>query len=117
MKIHLYYTYILTNINHTVIYTGVSNDLVRRIFEHKKKLIKGFTEKYNVDKLIYFEKFEHIGLAIKREKQIKGYSRAKKIVLINNLNPEWRDLYNQGKIEITASEKKDSSPLKAGNSE
>ena len=109
MKIHLYYTYLLTNINNTVVYTGVSNDLVRRIFEHKRKLFKGFTEKYNVDKLIYFEKFDYIDLAIKREKQIKGYSRAKKIALINKLNPEWMDLYDKGKIEITVSEKKDSS--------
>lgn len=83
MKIHCYYTYILTNKNHTVLYTGVTNDLSRRCFEHKKKLIKGFTEKYNVDQLIYFEVFDYIDLAIKREKQIKGYSRVKKLALVN----------------------------------
>lgn len=99
MKIHLYYVYILTNRNHNVLYIGVTNNLVRRIFEHKKKLVRGFTEKYNVDKLIYFEQFDFIDLAIAREKQIKGYSRAKKIILINKLNPEWKELYNNGKIE------------------
>ncbi|MBI3503041.1 MAG: GIY-YIG nuclease family protein [Bacteroidetes bacterium] len=109
MKIHLYYVYILTNKNHTVLYTGVINDLVRRTFEHKKKLIKGFTEKYNVDKLLYFEKFDFIDLAIAREKQIKGYSGAKKIALINKQNPEWKDLYENGKIEIPVSEKRGSS--------
>ena len=78
MKIHIYYIYILTNNNNTVLYTGVTNDLVRRIHEHKNKLIKGFTEKYNVDKLVYYEVFDYIELAIRREKQIKGYSRVKK---------------------------------------
>lgn len=99
MEIHLYYTYILTNKNQTVLYTGVTNDLVRRCFEHKNKLVKGFTEKYNVDKLIYFEVFDFVDFAIKREKQLKGYSRIKKIDLINKMNPEWKDLYNNGRIE------------------
>jgi len=81
MKLHLYYVYILTNVNHTVLYTGVTNDLERRCFEHKQKKIKGFTQKYNVDKLIYYEKFDFVDLAIAREKQIKGYSRAKKLNL------------------------------------
>ena len=98
MKIYQYYIYILTNINHTVLYTGVTNDLARRVFEHKKKITKGFTSKYNVNKLIYFEVFDFIDLAIRREKQIKGYSRIKKIALINKLNPEWKELYNEGKI-------------------
>lgn len=110
MKIHLYYVYILTNANHTVLYTGITNDIVRRIFEHKKKIIKGFTFKYNVDKLVYFEVFDFVDLAIAREKQIKGYSRVKKLALINSFqpeadqplagNPQWIDLYNNGKIEI-----------------
>ena len=78
MKIHLYYVYILTNVNHNVLYTGITNDIVRRCFEHKLKKIKGFTQKYNVYKLIYFEKFDYVDLAIIREKQIKGYSRANK---------------------------------------
>ena len=100
MQIHCYYTYILTNKNHTVLYTGVTNDLVRRCFEHKNKLLRGFTEKYNVDNLIYFEVFDYVDLAIKREKQIKGYSRAKKVALINKFNSGWIDLYSNGKIEI-----------------
>jgi putative endonuclease len=93
MKIHVYYVYILTNANHTVLYTGVTNDLVRRLNEHQQKKIKGFTKKYNVDKLIYFEEFEFIDLAIAREKQIKGYSRIKKIALIDKFNPEWNELF------------------------
>jgi putative endonuclease len=100
MKIHLYYVYILTNANHKVLYTGVTNDLERRCFEHKLKKIKGFTQKYNVDKLIYFEKFDFIDLAIAREKQIKGYSRVKKIILVNQFNNGWNDLYSNGTIEI-----------------
>lgn len=99
MKLHIYYTYILTNKNHTVLYTGVTNDLSRRCHEHKNKLIKGFTEKYNVDNLVYFELFDFIDLAIAREKQLKGYSRAKKETLINSFNAKWEDLYNNGKIE------------------
>ena len=63
-------------------------------------MIKGFTEKYNVDKLVYFEVFDYVDLAIKREKQIKGYSRAKKVALINKINSDWIDLYRNGKIEI-----------------
>jgi len=98
MKIHCYYIYILTNKNNTVLYTGVTNDLVRRCHEHKNKLIKGFTEKYNVDKLIYYELFEDINLAIIREKQIKGFSREKKDLLIEKFNPSRKDLYNQGQI-------------------
>jgi putative endonuclease len=99
MKMHLYYVYILTNSNHNVLYTGITNDLERRCFEHKKKEIKGFTRKYNVDKLIYYEKFDSVDLAIAREKQIKGYSRAKKVILINEFNPRWKDLNYNGKIE------------------
>jgi len=100
MKIQLYYVYILTNANHKVLYTGVTNDLERRCFEHKQKKIKGFTQKYNVDKLVYFEKFDFVDLAIKREKQIKGYSRMKKITLIEQINDGWNDLFNNGIIEI-----------------
>jgi len=100
MRIHIYYVYILTNSNHTVLYTGVTNDLERRCYEHKKKIIKGFTSKYNVDKLVYFEQLEFIDMAIGREKQIKGYSRAKKETLISNFNKEWKELCNEGKIEV-----------------
>lgn len=99
MKIHIYYIYILTNKNNTVLYTGVTNNLVRRCHEHKKKLIKGFTEKYNVDKLVYYEVFNFIELAIKREKQIKGYSREKKDILIDKVNPNRDELYKNGIIK------------------
>ena len=88
-----YYIYLLTNKHNNVLYTGVTNDLVRRIYEHKNKLQKGFTEKYNVDRLVYYEIYADIVEAIRREKQIKGWSRTKKNDLINQLNPEWKDLY------------------------
>ena len=103
MKPHLYFVYILTNSNHTVLYTGVMNDLERRCFEHKQKKIKGFTQKYNVDKLIYFERFDIIDDAIAREKQIKGYSRMKKIALIDQFNEEWTELYLNFKIKLPVS--------------
>jgi putative endonuclease len=89
-----YCVYILTNKNNTVLYVGVTNNLTRRIWEHKSKLIEGFTKKYNVDKLVYFESFDNSGDAIKREKQLKAGSRKKKVELINKLNPEWKELYN-----------------------
>ena len=92
MKLHLYYVYILTTRNNTVLYTGVTNDLKRRVFEHKSGLNEGFTKKYHVHKLIYFEIFDYVELAIAREKQIKGYSREKKIKLIEAMNPEWKEL-------------------------
>ena len=101
MVIKLYYVYILTNAYNKVLYTGVTNNLERRCYEHKQKLIKGFSQKYNVDKLIYFEKFDFIDLAIAREKQIKGYSRVKKIILIDQFNNAWNDLYSNGTIEIS----------------
>lgn len=87
------YVYILFNKSDGVLYTGVTSDLVKRVFEHKSKVIKGFTQKYNVDKLGYYEIFEDIEQAILREKQIKAGSRKKKIELIESTNPEWRDLY------------------------
>ena len=100
MEIHLYFVYILTNANHKVLYTGVTNDLERRCYEHRQKKIKGFTKKYKVDKCIYFEKFELVNLAITREKQIKGYSRLKKHALIDQFNPGWKELYVNGQIVI-----------------
>lgn len=90
-----YFVYLMTNKNNTVIYTGVTNDLKRRVYEHKEKLIDGFTKKYNVNKLVYFEFTSDINSAIQREKQIKAGSRKKKIDLINSINPEWKDLYNE----------------------
>lgn len=90
-----YYIYIMTNKNHTVLYIGVTNNLKRRVYEHKEKLINGFTTKYNINKLVYYEVYEDISNAISREKQIKSGSRQKKINLINNINKEWKDLYEE----------------------
>jgi len=90
-----YCVYIMTNKYNTVLYTGVTNDIQRRVNEHKQKLVKGFTKKYNIDKLVYFETFEDIRYAIEREKQIKAGSRQKKIDLVNSLNKEWKDLYDE----------------------
>lgn len=87
------YVYLLTNKHHNVLYTGVTSDLIRRIYEHKTKLVKGFTQKYNVDQLVYYEACDNIVLAIEREKKIKGWSRKKKNDLVNTLNPRWHDLY------------------------
>ena len=84
----------MTNKNNTVIYTGVTNDLKRRVYEHKEKMISGFTKKNNVNKLVYFEFTSDINSAIQKEKQIKAGSRQKKIDLINSINPEWKDLFN-----------------------
>ncbi len=88
----MYYVYILTNQYNTVLYTGVTNNLERRLYEHKNKLINGFTKKYNVDKLVYFEQTDNINSAITREKQIKGWIRKKKDELIASINAEWKDL-------------------------
>lgn len=88
-----YYIYILTNKNNNILYTGVTNDLLRRMYEHKSKLIEGFTKKYNVNKLVYFEEFRNINEAIAAEKKIKGWIRNKKITLIKSKNPEWKDIF------------------------
>ncbi len=88
-----YYVYILTNINNRVLYTGVTNDLKRRVYEHKEKFVNGFTKKYNVSKLGYYEIFEDAENAILREKKIKAGSRQKKIDMVNAMNKEWADLY------------------------
>jgi putative endonuclease len=88
-----YYVYIMTNKNNKVLYTGITNDLKRRIYEHKEKFGPGFTKKYNVSKLVYYEIFEDPENAILREKQIKAGSRQKKIDLIHSMNKEWTDLY------------------------
>jgi len=89
------YVYILTNINHTVLYTGVTSDLVNRVWQHKNKRVRGFTKRYNVDKLVYFEGPGDPIHAIEREKQIKAGSRQKKLDLINAKNPDWNDLYEE----------------------
>lgn len=88
-----YYIYILTNQRNTALYTGVTNNLLRRVYEHKQKFVKGFTDRYNINKLVYYETLESACEAISREKQIKGGSRDKKLKLIRSLNPDWRDLY------------------------
>ncbi len=88
-----YYVYIMTNKTNRVLYTGVTNDLKRRIYEHREKLAEGFTKKYNAGKLVFYEVCEDIENAFLREKQIKGGSREKKIALVNSMNKEWRDLY------------------------
>ena len=86
--------YILTNSNNTTLYVGVSSDIVNRIKQHKEKHYpKSFTARYNLEKLVYYETFQLIGDAIGREKQLKAGSRAKKIALIENINPDWKDLY------------------------
>ena len=87
-----FYVYILTNTGQTVLYIGVTNDLPRRIGEHKASLIEGFTKRYKVWKLIYFEEFGDIKYAIAREKQLKGWVRVKKENLIKSVNPSWREL-------------------------
>ena len=79
-----YYIYILSNVNNSVLYTGVTNNLIKRVYEHKEKLVEGFTKKYNVNKLVYYEVFEDINYAINREK---------KIDLIRSMNKDWKDLY------------------------
>jgi len=90
-----YYIYIITNKWNTVLYTGVTNDLVKRIYQHKNKLTDGFSSKYNLDKLVYYEICENPEVAIKREKTIKNLVRRKKNDLIKNKNPEFTDLYDQ----------------------
>ena|SRR3989344_367703 len=87
------YVYILANITNRVLYIGVTSNLVKRVWEHKQKLVKGFTDKYNIDKLVYYETFEDINEAIKREKHLKGGSREKKLKLIESVNPVFEDLY------------------------
>ncbi|MCL2860201.1 MAG: GIY-YIG nuclease family protein [Oscillospiraceae bacterium] len=91
----MYYVYILTNYTNKVLYVGVTNNLIRRIYEHKNKLASGFTSKYNVNKLVYYDGTNEAMSAIEREKQIKGWTRKKKINLINDFNPDWIDLYSE----------------------
>jgi|GEM_PF-266156 len=97
-----YYVYILTNKRHTVLYTGVTSDLARRIWEHKNKTdrVSEFTKKYNCDKLVYYDYGQSVNEAIGREKQIKSWSRKRKIDLINKFNPEWKDL-SEGLLGVT----------------
>ncbi len=91
MRTGKYYVYILTNKSKTL-YVGVTNDLERRIYEHKNKLVEGFASKYNLTKLAYFEETNSAESAISREKQLKGWLRRKKVALIESMNPDWKDL-------------------------
>jgi putative endonuclease len=93
MQDKTYYIYILANWCNKVLYVGVTNDLQRRVYEHKQKLLKGFTQRYNVDRLVYFEVCSDALVAIEREKQIKSWSREKKNKLVESQNREWVDLY------------------------
>jgi putative endonuclease len=86
-----YYVYLLTNRSGTL-YTGLTSDLERRVYEHKHKLVDGFTKKYNIDMLVYYEETDDVEAALWREKQIKAWRRSKRVALIESMNPQWRDL-------------------------
>ncbi len=86
------YIYILTNKNNTVLYTGVTSNLAKRIYEHKNHLVDGFSKRYNLEKLVYYEVVNDVSVAIQREKQVKAGSRKKKVELINSINSDWNDL-------------------------
>ena len=88
----IYYVYLITNWNDNVMYVGVTNNLERRIYEHKHKLVEGFSAKYNVNKLVYFEETPDVNTALAREKEIKKWRREKKNALVQNSNPTWQDL-------------------------
>ena len=89
------YVYIMTNANQTTLYTGVTNDLARRVYQHRQGLVSGFTKRYNITSLVYYEVFDDPPEAIRREKQIKAGSRARKEKLIESINPGWMDLYEK----------------------
>ncbi len=89
------YIYIITNTYNTVLYVGVTNNLVRRIYEHKQKMVDGFSKTYNLNKLVYYEQYQKIVQAIEREKQLKKWDRAWKDLLIEKFNPSWHDLYDE----------------------
>ena len=88
----MYFVYILTNWDDSVLYIGVTSNLTRRLYEHRNHLAVGFTKKYNIHKLVYFEETSDVYSAISREKQLKGWSRKKKNDLISKMNPEWKEL-------------------------
>jgi len=90
-----YFIYMMTNPSHTVLYTGVTGNLAKRLFEHQNKLVEGFTSRYNCIKLIYYEQTNDVASAIEREKEIKGWTRYKKEMLIQSINPTWMDLSNE----------------------
>jgi putative endonuclease len=88
-----FYVYILSSKRNGTLYIGVTSDLIKRVWEHKNKLVEGFTERYGVDRLVYYEQFQDVAYAIRREKRLKKYNRAWKIDLIEKVNPNWKDLY------------------------
>ena len=91
-----YYVYLMTNSHKNLLYTGITNDLIRRVYEHKHHLDKGsFTDRYNIEYLVYFESTSDVTAAIDREKQIKGWNRKRKNNLVESKNPEWKDLYEE----------------------
>ena len=92
--LNLYFVYILTNRRNGTLYTGVSNDLLRRVYEHKQGLVDGFTKRYGINRLVYYESTESISSAITREKQLKKWKRKWKLRLIEESNRQWRDLYD-----------------------
>ena len=94
-----YYVYIITNFNNKVMYIGVTNDIKRRLFEHTNKTVEGFTSKYSVHKLVYVEHYTDAYLAIKREKQLKGWRRQRKNELVETMNPGWEDLFKKWQRE------------------
>jgi putative endonuclease len=89
----IFYVYILSSKRNGTLYIGVTSNLIKRVWEHKNKLVEGFTEKYGVDKLVYYEQFQDAEYAIRREKRLKKYNRKWKIDLIEKVNPNWKDLY------------------------
>ena len=89
-----YYVYIVTNKKHGTLYTGMTSNLIQRVYQHKMKMVDGFTKKYNLDKLVWYESTTDVMSAIRREKQIKKWKREWKIKLIEDFNPEWKDLYD-----------------------
>jgi putative endonuclease len=97
-----YYVYIMTNKSRTL-YTGVTNNLMRRVYEHKNKMVRGFTNKYNIQFLVYYESTSSIHSALQREKQFKGWLRSKKIALIDSVNPTWKDLSEEWFVDKPSS--------------
>ena len=90
-----YFVYILASRLNSVLYAGVTNNLIKRVYEHRSGILEGFTKDYNLKKLVYYEEFGNICDAIEREKQIKSWARRRKVILINSLNPDWADLYDK----------------------
>lgn len=113
---HRYFVYLLTNWNNKVMYVGMTNDLLRRVQEHRTHVVKGFTEKYNVHKLVYFEETSDVYAAIAREKEIKKWRREKKNALVIQANPEWRDLGNDiGLSSLVPTEEETVIPTEEGS--